>query len=659
MNVRLERILEAQTQRVADATVEAVQAQLKHLEQRLEEMHSQLLPLRHLSASPLPGAVEVETQDAMPPSLRDAGRGLGHAAWELAPRSHVSEVENPPGRAQLSERMEQGIQTDPLQKGPEVSSPGEPKIAKPAFIKSVEVPPSIGLPKPRGSRSNAPIPLAIDASLQIIKLDPSQMSRWRRTLNQVVRHNSFEVVVMLTLVASSATLGFETHMNMQNVGEDPHVVFRIFDIFWCAAFLAELALRIIADGPHFLNSKNPEFTWNVTDTALVALSTADEVIFLADNLHISQPLEALKKAMARGLIDTFRKPDFNVAAFVRDAGHGDTSRLSQQLQDAALTLEEDLRREIANCHEELLLCASSINDLDGQLGEAHEIVGALKASVSKVRSEVLVPFQDIKWKVELLERMQEVNVLIRRVVRFLWDARKLRSQMDAPGKDFSKAAHTLHELEQLLQETGLDKVDILRAEVLWIRDVSAKVRRQSEEDLRTGVRQGNHIGLSVALQVFFNLQCLWPQLKKLLTELLEEVRQAPLPAGAGFHQALEVNLQVLVAQTQRVHALDELVQSKVDPVSHKTFQSVLEASNVNSLTQHFWAELVGVFKAKFAKVCQDRAFRAKAVSDCPKVLQTLVLAVEKLGRGKIMKAAERETLFQSAADLRNEYLGAE
>ena len=289
--------------------------------------------------------------------------------------------------------------------------------------------------------------------------------------------------------------------------------------------------------------------------------------------------------MARGLLDNFRKPDFNVAAFVRDAGaHGDTSRLSQQLQDAAVTLEEDLRREIAACHEELLLCASSINDLDGQLGEAHDIVGALKASVSRVRGDVLVPFQEIKWKVELLERMQAVNVLIRRVVRFLWDARKLRSQMDAPGKDHSKAAHTLHELEMLLQETGLDKagwrklcslktnlpinerifegipgqwgnqrfvtrcyqmamdrdrererqseseseitkqsrvkscqinrlpaqsqifqqlqVDILRAEVLWIRDVSAKIRRQSEEDLRTGVRQGNHIGLSVALQAW-------------------------------------------------------------------------------------------------------------------------------------------------------------
>lgn len=54
-------------------------------------------------------------------------------------------------------------------------------------------------------------------------------------------------------------------------------------------------------------------------------------------------------ALKRGLLDAFRKPDFNVAAFVRDA-QGDAMRLSQ-LQDAATQLEEDLRREIASCHE--------------------------------------------------------------------------------------------------------------------------------------------------------------------------------------------------------------------------------------------------------------------------------------------------------------------
>ncbi|CAE7250438.1 Cog5 [Symbiodinium natans] len=358
------------------------------------------------------------------------------------------------------------------------------------------------------------------------------------------------------------------------------------------------------------------------------------------------------------LLETFRKPDFNVAAFVKEATSGQEKalRLSQQLQDSASSLEEDLRREIASCHEELLLCAGSISDLEGQLGEASDIVGTLKSAVARVRTDMLAPFQEVKGNVELLERMQAVNVLVRKLLRFLFDARKLRSQMDAPGKDFSKAAHTLHELEAVLQESSLEKVDVLRAEVLWIRDVGAKVRRQSEEDLRTGVRQGNHIALSVALQVFFNLNCLWPQLKKLLAELLEEVRQAPL-AAAGFLQGLEVNLQVLVAQTQRVHALEEIVQAKTDPVTHRSFQSVLEDAGVRSLTGHFWTEAASVFKAKLAKVCQDRTFRSKAIADCPKVLQSLVSAVDKLGRGKVMKSTEREILYQSATDLRNEFLG--
>ena len=70
---------------------------------------------------------------------------------------------------------------------------------------------------------------------------------------------------------------------------------------------------------------------------------------------------------------------------------------------------------------------------------------------------------------------------------------------------FQVFAHIPRWLFPLLDATDPVQVDILRAEVLWIRDVSAKVRRQSEEDLRTGVRQGNHIGLSVALQVWRSL----------------------------------------------------------------------------------------------------------------------------------------------------------
>lgn len=364
------------------------------------------------------------------------------------------------------------------------------------------------------------------------------------------------------------------------------------------------------------------------------------------------------------VVDAFRKPDFNVAAFVRDAtgqGQDRLTRLTQQLEEAAGTIDEELQREIVGCHEELLQNAGSISDLDGQLGDVREVVDTLRSSVGRVRADLLTPFHSVKRRVVLLQRMQSVNVLIRKLLRFLFDARKLRTQMEAPTRDYSKAAHTLHELEGVLKESGIERVDVLRAEVAWIREVGAKVRKQAEEDLRSGTKQGNQIALNVSLQVFFNLHCLWPQLKRLLTEMLDEFAQAVLPAGSGFQQALEMNLQVLVAHTQRVYLLDELVRSKTDPLTHCLFSSALEEEGVPSLTGYFWSEACNIFHSKVSRVLQDRASRKAIIADFPKVLSCLTEAMDKAnlsgrGRGQVLCAADRESLYAAVADLRAEFL---
>lgn len=66
------------------------------------------------------------------------------------------------------------------------------------------------------------------------------------------------LVVEVQVLPVLLLVGIDGHLRYIPISDIAQVVFRIFDIFWCAAFLAELALRIIADGPHFLNSKNPE-----------------------------------------------------------------------------------------------------------------------------------------------------------------------------------------------------------------------------------------------------------------------------------------------------------------------------------------------------------------------------------------------------------------
>lgn len=365
------------------------------------------------------------------------------------------------------------------------------------------------------------------------------------------------------------------------------------------------------------------------------------------------------------LIDAFRKDDFNVAAFVRDAtsqGQDRVGRLTQQLEDCASSLDEELQREIIQCHDELLQNAGSINDLEGQLGDVREVVDSLKASAARVRADILSPFHGVKRRTMLLERMQAVNVLIRQLRIFLSLSRKLRTQMEAPTKDYSKAAHTLHELESVLQESGLERITVLRSEVSWIRETGNRVRRQADEDIRSGLKQGNQITLSVSLQVFFNLQCLWPQLKRVLAEMLTEFTHQPLTGGQNFHQCLELNLQVLGAQAQRIHLLNELIKAKTDPLTNRSFSAVLEVEGISSLTEHFWREAASALKTKVTKAASDRASRKALVAECPKMLQTITEMIDKVnlagrGRTQILRASDRDALYAAVGDLRNEFLG--
>ncbi|CAE7157996.1 Scn11a, partial [Symbiodinium pilosum] len=67
------------------------------------------------------------------------------------------------------------------------------------------------------------------------------------------------------------------------------VIFRVFDILWCVAFILELVLRIFADGRMFFSLDNPECGWNWTDTFFVAVSTADEaIVLLGFTMELSQ-----------------------------------------------------------------------------------------------------------------------------------------------------------------------------------------------------------------------------------------------------------------------------------------------------------------------------------------------------------------------------------
>lgn len=272
LNVRIERILEAQTEKVAVAVAEAVRLQLAPLEQRVLQVHQELLPL-HVHGVQLDQPGCINTQDIPVPLHVTAER---EASPVLPPPSLPSSCLRQSALVPATEiaswkRNTVGNREMPEeQQGPSLSREAPAKLTV-SFSKSA----TMGEKK---RSSGTPIPLA--KSVTTYHFNESDMPWHRRMCHQLVRNARFELLVMVTLLASSATLGAETHVAMQDINSEPHVVFRIFDITWCVAFVVELFLRIFADGKMFFSTSNPEFGWNWMDTFFVAISTADEAIVL-------------------------------------------------------------------------------------------------------------------------------------------------------------------------------------------------------------------------------------------------------------------------------------------------------------------------------------------------------------------------------------------
>ena len=50
--------------------------------------------------------------------------------------------------------------------------------------------------------------------------------------------------------------------------------------------------------------------------------------------------------------------------------------------------------------------------------------------INRIRQDTLLPFRELQKRVLLLGRCQQANVLTKRVLRFLFDAKKLRNQVE-------------------------------------------------------------------------------------------------------------------------------------------------------------------------------------------------------------------------------------
>ncbi|KZT26804.1 hypothetical protein NEOLEDRAFT_1177385 [Neolentinus lepideus HHB14362 ss-1] len=109
------------------------------------------------------------------------------------------------------------------------------------------------------------------------------------------------------------------------------------------------------------------------------------------------------------------KEDISVALSKLDFGIEDVSK--------------QLKNVVTTHHEELLVQAAGVNELETSLTSVRGGLGELESSVEKLRLKIRTPYQSLQSHVNRLQRLQQALDVLRRISRFVVLARRLESQM--------------------------------------------------------------------------------------------------------------------------------------------------------------------------------------------------------------------------------------
>eukprot|EP00940_MAST-03C_sp_MAST-3C-sp2_P000382 g382.t1 len=421
-------------------------------------------------------------------------------------------------------------------------------------------------------------------------------------------------------------------------------------------------------------------------------------------------------------LKVFLHPDFDADVFSADILEKQNEQINSTLHETSTvelcvtSLNSHLKRiddSITNLVEQnqgpMMERMSRVGDLKRRLETVMSGARNLRLSMERIRSDVMVPFDQIKQRVVQLRRMQSASNLLRHIMRLLFVVGKLRSQMSnlevvaaqkvpssssSPGsieiRELISAAQSLRDVDLIMRIGDLDGIDVVAAEIKWVKQARERIRLTAERLLREGMRTLNQAVVGSALQVFFTLSQLdgcvkdavvrsGSEFRTRCVELLDmssvgnEARHGSKPSGglssrspgrvsgkqnpsSGEAAAWRVVIwrrvsrlaEAIYASTLQVWTLYRVAIKKRDPKTRKRFVEHLDDENgaraldVNSALRSFWLHITGTIAQQLKRSSEkSQFFRSVLVGEYPRARELL---------SALLKRLQNHTSKGSAAD---------
>lgn len=145
----------------------------------------------------------------------------------------------------------------------------------------------------------------------------------------------------------------------------------------------------------------------------------------------------------------------------------------------------------------------------------------LKKSVTQLKKQVYVPYNQLENQIKILERLHNSTQLLRKINRFLQLHRKLKET-----SELNQQATIIFELESLVQDKDLMKVEMLIDERAAAINSKQRLLHIANRDLTNGIQENNEDAITRSLEIYRNMDMLSTFLNNQIESYINDIKQA-------------------------------------------------------------------------------------------------------------------------------------
>uniref|UniRef100_A0A182KE97 Conserved oligomeric Golgi complex subunit 5 n=1 Tax=Anopheles christyi TaxID=43041 RepID=A0A182KE97_9DIPT len=272
-----------------------------------------------------------------------------------------------------------------------------------------------------------------------------------------------------------------------------------------------------------------------------------------------------------------------------------------KLSDGIEQLSSALQKQVREQYGALLSQAKHAGTLNASIESISSHIETLRFGAERLRRQITVPYDVLETQTKVLGRLHEASHVLRQCARFL----QVHKELDSTN-DLAEQASIVNELEGLMEDVDLTKIDFLREEIGTVKKAKQRLLKVANRDLFEGILKNKPDQVGVCVRIFHNLKILPKCLNNVLETFSNYLKDAIKESFAGTD----------VAKLRKTGASSP-VKERAEARQLKAPGKAPTLTNSSNIRTKLWQALEWLFLDEMYGHCTQVLFLQKCLLELP------------------------------------------